>query len=107
MVTLLGMCLTAARTETVADLSPTTQSESLETSSGGGEYDLTTKDPFHDLTENAFTLEYEDTTHSEPIDEEDGVLGPGAIAAIVIAVILGASVLIALIVITLKKFTTA
>ena len=36
-----------------------------------------------------------------------GMLGPGAIAAIVIAVILGASVVIALIVITLKKFTTA
>ncbi|KAG9337564.1 hypothetical protein JZ751_028584 [Albula glossodonta] len=81
--------------------------ESLETSSGGGAYDVTTKDPFHDLTENAFTFEYEDATHSQPIDGGDGGLGPGAITAIVIAVILGASVLIALVVITLKKFTAA
>ncbi|KAJ8410910.1 hypothetical protein AAFF_G00188670 [Aldrovandia affinis] len=107
IVTLLGLCLTAAWTESVADLPPTPQSESLETSSGGGVFDVTTKDPFHDITENAFTFEYEDATHSQPIDGEDGVLGPGAIAAIVIAVILGASVLIALIVITLKKFTAA
>uniref|UniRef100_A0A3Q1FKF9 Secondary ossification center associated regulator of chondrocyte maturation n=1 Tax=Acanthochromis polyacanthus TaxID=80966 RepID=A0A3Q1FKF9_9TELE len=36
-----------------------------------------------------------------------GVLGPGAITAIVIAVFLGASVLLALIVITLRKFTAS
>ncbi|KAJ8367923.1 hypothetical protein SKAU_G00079510 [Synaphobranchus kaupii] len=107
MVTLLSVCLAAARTETVADLSPTIQSENLDPSSGGGAYDVTTKDPFHDLTENAFTYGYEDATHSQPIDGEDGALGPGAITAIVIAVMLGASVLIALIVITLKKFTAA
>ena len=56
----------------MADLIPTTQSESLEMPSGGGAYDFTTKDPFQDLTENAFTLEYEDATHSEPIDGKDG-----------------------------------
>ncbi|KAG7470879.1 hypothetical protein MATL_G00118520 [Megalops atlanticus] len=104
---LLGLCLAAVHTETVSNLPPTPQSESLETSSGGGPYDVTTKDPFQDLTENAFTFEYDDTTYSQPIDEEDGVLGPGAITAIVVAVILGASVLIALIAITLKKFTAA
>lgn len=36
-----------------------------------------------------------------------GLLGPGAITAIVIAVFLGASVLLALIVITLRKFTAS
>lgn len=36
-----------------------------------------------------------------------GVLGPGAITAIVIAVFLGASVLLALVVITLRKFTAS
>lgn len=36
-----------------------------------------------------------------------GVLGPGAITAIVIAVFLGASVLLALIIITLRKFTAS
>uniref|UniRef100_W5MS05 Secondary ossification center associated regulator of chondrocyte maturation n=1 Tax=Lepisosteus oculatus TaxID=7918 RepID=W5MS05_LEPOC len=92
--------------ETAADPAPTPQSESQETCSGGGSYDVTTRDPPHDLTDNTFTFEYEDTTHSQPMDR-GGVLGPGAIAAIVIAVILGASVLIALVVITLKRFTTA
>uniref|UniRef100_A0A3Q2YPU6 Secondary ossification center associated regulator of chondrocyte maturation n=1 Tax=Hippocampus comes TaxID=109280 RepID=A0A3Q2YPU6_HIPCM len=37
----------------------------------------------------------------------DGVLGPGAITAIVIAVFLGASVLLALIVIMLRKFAAS
>uniref|UniRef100_A0A3P8QY52 Secondary ossification center associated regulator of chondrocyte maturation n=1 Tax=Astatotilapia calliptera TaxID=8154 RepID=A0A3P8QY52_ASTCA len=36
-----------------------------------------------------------------------GAMGPGAITAIVIAVFLGASVLLALIVITLRKFTAS
>ncbi|XP_015216977.1 protein SNORC [Lepisosteus oculatus] len=107
LLLLLGLWTAAARTETAADPAPTPQSESQETCSGGGSYDVTTRDPPHDLTDNTFTFEYEDTTHSQPMDRGDGVLGPGAIAAIVIAVILGASVLIALVVITLKRFTTA
>ncbi|KAF0021913.1 hypothetical protein F2P81_000577 [Scophthalmus maximus] len=69
--------------------------------------DVTTKGPFQDMTEQSFTSDYEDTTHSQAVDEEEGVLGPGAITAIVIAVFLGASVLLALIVITLRKFTAS
>ncbi|XP_018604108.1 protein SNORC [Scleropages formosus] len=103
---ILSLCLTAACSETVAEGAPTVAHDSVDTSSGGGAYDFTTRDPFRDPPENSFTYEYEDTTYSQPAEGE-GVLGPGAIAAIVIAVILGASVLIALIVITLKKFTTA
>ncbi|CAB1326063.1 unnamed protein product [Coregonus sp. 'balchen'] len=75
--------------------------------SGEGAYDVTTKDPFQDMTERVFTLEYEDTTHSQAMDEEENVLGPGAITAIVIAVVLGTSVLLALIIITLRKFTAS
>ncbi|KAK1790932.1 hypothetical protein P4O66_014770, partial [Electrophorus voltai] len=72
--------------------------------SGAGGFDVTTKDPFPEQTHNTFTIDYEDSTESF---DEDGVLGPGAITAIVIAVFLGASVLLALIVITLRKFTSS
>lgn len=105
--------------------------------SGEPPSDVTTKDPFQDMTEQPYTLDYEDATHPQAIDEEEGktdpvfwatvflpvvqiqsiktasfsvrsgVLGPGAITAIVIAVFLGASVLLALIVITLRKFTAS
>ncbi|XP_066565867.1 protein SNORC [Amia ocellicauda] len=107
LLTLLGLWMATARTETVAEPSPTPHSENLETTSGAGAYDITTRYPLRDHTD--YVIEYVDTTHSmdQPMDHEESVLGPGAIAAIVIAVILGASVLIALIVITLKKFTTA
>ncbi|KAM6948316.1 uncharacterized protein snorc [Aplochiton taeniatus] len=92
--------------ETVADPLPTLRGEYQDTLSGGGAYDVTTKDPFLDITERV-PFEYEDTTHSQAVDEDEGVLGPGAITAIVIAVFLGASVLLALIVITLRKFTAS
>ncbi|KAJ8270202.1 hypothetical protein GJAV_G00111520 [Gymnothorax javanicus] len=95
------------KSETVADPAPTPNKDSHDTSSGGGAYDVSTKDPFHDLTDNAFTIEYEDVTRFQPLDEDNEVLGPGAITAIVIAVFLGASVLLALIVIMLRKFSSA
>ncbi|XP_030629336.1 protein SNORC [Chanos chanos] len=106
-LTVLALCVLLVRTETVAGAAPTLQSDNQDTLSGGGALDITTKDPFHDVTENAFTFEYDDTTYSQAMDEEEGVLGPGAITAIVIAVFLGASVLLALIVITLRKFTAS
>ncbi|KAK1168725.1 protein SNORC [Acipenser oxyrinchus oxyrinchus] len=107
LLTFLGSLLAAARSESPAGHAPTPQSDSLDTSSGGGAYEITTRGTFHELTHAPFTAEYEDTTHSQPVDKEAGSLGPGSIAAIVIAVILGASVLMALIVITVKKFTSS
>lgn len=92
-------------TETVADPASTTR-DNQDTMSGEPPIDITTKDPFPDGTEQPTTFDYEDTTHPQIMDEE-GVLGPGAITAIVIAVFLGASVLLALIVITLRKFTAS
>uniref|UniRef100_A0A8B9HTV2 Secondary ossification center associated regulator of chondrocyte maturation n=1 Tax=Astyanax mexicanus TaxID=7994 RepID=A0A8B9HTV2_ASTMX len=74
-------------------------------SGAGAPNDITTKDPYQDVTQSTIT-EYEDSTDTAIVDEE-GVLGPGAITAIVIAVFLGASVLLALIVITLRKFTAS
>ncbi|KAJ8389595.1 hypothetical protein AAFF_G00118320 [Aldrovandia affinis] len=107
VLALLSLRVDPTQSETMADPAPTPHRDSQDTSSGGGAFDLTTKDPFHDLTDNAFTYEYEDTTRFQPVDEDDEVLGPGAITAIVIAVFLGASVLLALIVIMLRKFSNA
>lgn len=107
LLALLGLCVALSQTETVADPSPTLQSENQDTPSGEEPIDVTTKDPFQELTENSFTFDYEDMTHPTVMGEDEGVLGPGAITAIVIAVFLGASVLLALIVITLRKFTAS
>nr|XP_009668113.1 PREDICTED: uncharacterized protein C2orf82 homolog [Struthio camelus australis] len=49
----------------------------------------------------------EHTTHLHRLDAGDGSLGPGAIGAIVIASLLGTSVLVALVVITLRKFSAS
>ncbi|NXU38775.1 SNORC protein, partial [Drymodes brunneopygia] len=76
--------------------------------SGAGPFDAaTTPAQLSDAT--AFPpytseLEPEDTTHLHRLDAGDGSLGPGAIGAIVIASLLGTSVLVALVVITLRKF---
>ncbi|KAK2900526.1 hypothetical protein QQF64_015530 [Cirrhinus molitorella] len=103
----LAICVAFVQSETVADSSPTLQNDNQDTLSGAGGFDTTTKVPFQDPTENAFTFDYEDGTHTITLEEEEVVLGPGAITAIVIAVFLGASVLLALIVITLRKFTAS
>uniref|UniRef100_A0A3B1IDM9 Secondary ossification center associated regulator of chondrocyte maturation n=1 Tax=Astyanax mexicanus TaxID=7994 RepID=A0A3B1IDM9_ASTMX len=99
----LAFCVALVRT-TVGEVSPTLHSDNQDTLSGAGApNDITTKDPYQDVTQSTIT-EYEDSTDTAIVDEE---LGPGAITAIVIAVFLGASVLLALIVITLRKFTAS
>ncbi|XP_009297124.1 protein SNORC [Danio rerio] len=98
----LAFCMALVHTETVADSSPTFQKD--DTVSGDGSFDVTTK--AQELIESTVIADYEDSTHIITLEEEV-VLGPGAIAAIVIAVFLGASVLLALIVITLRKFTAS
>lgn len=37
---------------------------------------MTTKVPFQDPTENTFTFDYEDGTHSVTLDEEEGKVIP-------------------------------
>ncbi|XP_035025218.1 protein SNORC [Hippoglossus stenolepis] len=106
LLMILGLLVAFVHTETVADPASTTR-DNQDTMSGEPPSDVTTRDPFQDMTEQSFTNDYEDATHSQAMDEEEGVLGPGAITAIVIAVFLGASVLLALIVITLRKFTAS
>ncbi|XP_019959862.2 protein SNORC [Paralichthys olivaceus] len=106
LLMILGLLVAFVHTETVADPASTTR-DNQDTMSGEPPSDVTTRDPFQDMTEQSITNDYEDTTHPQAMDEEEGVLGPGAITAIVIAVFLGASVLLALIVITLRKFTAS
>ncbi|XP_027632948.1 protein SNORC isoform X1 [Falco peregrinus] len=90
---------------------PTLWNEPPELPSGAGPFDAaTTTARLSDTT--AFPpytseLEPEDTTHLHRLDAGDGSLGPGAIGAIVIASLLGTSVLVALVVITLRKFSAS
>ncbi|XP_061653535.1 protein SNORC [Phyllopteryx taeniolatus] len=108
ILVLLGLLVVFVRSETVADPSRDNQDTvSGETPADVAPTSTTTKEPLHHMTEQAFTFDYEDATQVLALDEEEGVLGPGAITAIVIAVFLGASVLLALIVITLRKFTAS
>lgn len=106
LLMLLGVLVTLVNTESVADPALTFR-DSQDTSGDDPLSDATTKDPIHEATGEPVTYEYEDATHTHPLDEEEDALGPGAITAIVIAVFLGASVLLALIVITLRKFTAS
>ena len=53
------------------DLAPTLNGDNHDMS-GGGAYDVATKDPFQDITERAFTYEYEDTTNSPPVEDDEG-----------------------------------
>lgn len=58
-------------TETVFDPVSTTR-DNQDTTSGEPPSDVTTKDPFQDMTEQSSTSDYEDITHSLTIDEEEG-----------------------------------
>ncbi|XP_032211093.1 protein SNORC [Mustela nigripes] len=49
----------------------------------------------------------EDSTAREPLDPGSGSLGPGAIAAIVIAALLATCVVLALVVVALRKFSAS
>ncbi|KAK2822423.1 hypothetical protein Q5P01_022488 [Channa striata] len=104
LLVLLGLSVALTHTETVAEPASTTR-DNQDTMSGEPPSEITTKNPFQDATELPFTSEYATRFPNE--EDEQGVLGPGAITAIVIAVFLGASVLLALIVITLRKFTAS
>nr|XP_021135533.1 uncharacterized protein C2orf82 homolog [Columba livia] len=90
---------------------PTLWNEPPELPSGAGPFDAatTTAQPSDATAFPPYTseLEPEDTTHLHRLDAGDGSLGPGAIGAIVIASLLGTSVLVALVVITLRKFSAS
>nr|XP_056706109.1 protein SNORC isoform X1 [Euleptes europaea] len=89
---------------------PTLWNDPPELPSGGGPLETTTTARFSDSPGfPPYTSDYEqeDTTHLHQLDDGNGSLGPGAIGAIVIAALLGTSVIVALIVITLRKFSAS
>uniref|UniRef100_A0A8D2LE20 Secondary ossification center associated regulator of chondrocyte maturation n=1 Tax=Varanus komodoensis TaxID=61221 RepID=A0A8D2LE20_VARKO len=89
---------------------PTLWNDPPELPSGGGPLETTTATRFSDAPGfPPYTSDYEpeDTTHLPQLDNGNGSLGPGAIGAIVIAALLGTSVIVALIVITLRKFSAS
>ncbi|XP_038145170.1 protein SNORC [Cyprinodon tularosa] len=101
---LFSVLLALAHTETLLAASSRDQQDAM---SGDPPTEVTTKNPFLDISAHTYRFEFEDSTHPPILDEDEGVLGAGAITAIVIAVFLGASVLLALIVITIRKFTAS
>ncbi|XP_041270309.1 protein SNORC isoform X2 [Onychostruthus taczanowskii] len=111
LLTLCSILVPAVLAEYPQDAVPTLWNEPPELPSGAGPFDAATSTSrLSDAT--AFPpytseLEPEDTTHLHRLDTGDGSLGPGAIGAIVIASLLGTSVLVALVVITLRKFSAS
>ncbi|KAM4556484.1 uncharacterized protein snorc [Fundulus diaphanus] len=106
VLVLFSLLLAIAHAETVLDPALSSR-DHQDAMSGDPPADVTTKNPFLDRAAQTYTFDFEDATHPPILDEDEGVLGPGAITAIVIAVFLGASVLLALIVITIRKFTAS
>lgn len=49
-----------------------TVSDNQDTLSGEPPGDITTKAPFHEVTEQPFTFDYEDATYSQDMDEVEG-----------------------------------
>ncbi|XP_048718671.1 protein SNORC isoform X2 [Caretta caretta] len=110
LLMLSGVVVPAVLREYPQGPAPTLWNEPPELPSGGGPFDAaTTASHFSDSTGfPPYTSEYEpeDTTDLHHLDD-NGSLGPGAISAIVIAALLGTSVIVALIVITLRKFSAS
>ncbi|XP_027731007.1 protein SNORC isoform X2 [Vombatus ursinus] len=105
-----GAFVPAVLTEYPQGPVPTLWNDPGELPSGVGPFESTTHTHASDATDlPLYTSEYEpeDTTHLYRLDDGTGSLGPGAIAAIVIAALLGTSVVLALIVITLRKFSAS
>ncbi|XP_069721172.1 protein SNORC isoform X2 [Phaenicophaeus curvirostris] len=111
LLTLCGVLVPAALAEYSQGSVPTLWNDPPELPSGAGPFDAaTTPARLSDATAFApYTPEPEpeDTTRLHRLDAGDGSLGPGAIGAIVIASLLGTSVLVALVVITLRKFSAS
>ncbi|XP_064021399.1 protein SNORC isoform X2 [Pogoniulus pusillus] len=110
---LVDCCSVQKADEYPQDPVPTLWNEPPELPSGAGPFDAaaaaTTARASDATAFPPYTskLEPEDTTHLHRLDAGDGSLGPGAIGAIVIASLLGTSVLVALVVITLRKFSAS
>ncbi|XP_069831619.1 protein SNORC isoform X2 [Dendropsophus ebraccatus] len=102
-----GILLPAFLTGYPQAAAPTVWQEPPELPSGAEPIETTPSVPLSDVTGVPPDASEPDTTYEDPLGTSDGSLGPGAVAAIVLAALLGTSVLIALIVITLRKFSAS
>ncbi|XP_062987611.1 protein SNORC [Elgaria multicarinata webbii] len=110
LLTLSGVLVPFVKTEYPQGPLPTLWNDPPELPSGGGPLETSTAARFSDsagLPPYTSDYEPEDTTHLHQLESGNGSLGPGAIGAIVIAALLGTSVIVALIVITLRKFSAS
>ncbi|XP_055502448.1 protein SNORC-like [Leucoraja erinacea] len=106
--TVIGITILMAFTGLASEIQDSlvlgSSSEAVETSSGGGAVEMVTPGP--NVEDSSMTSDYgyypDDT---EPV--EKGSLGPGAISAIVIAAVLGVSVLFSLVIITVRKLSAS
>lgn len=62
--------------ETVADSSPALQNDNQDTLSGGGALEITTQSPVHHVTENSVGFDYEDSTPTLTLAEDEGEVIP-------------------------------
>ncbi|XP_071999381.1 protein SNORC isoform X2 [Engystomops pustulosus] len=102
-----GILLPAFLTGYPQAAAPTVWQEPPELPSGAEPIETTPSVPLSDVTGILPDAPEPDPTYEDPLSNSDGSLGPGAVAAIVLAALLGTSVLIALIVITLRKFSAS
>ncbi|XP_063771804.1 protein SNORC isoform X2 [Pseudophryne corroboree] len=102
-----GILLPAFLTGYPQAAAPTSWQEPPELPSGVEPIDTTPSVSLSDVTGLPPDASELYPTYEDPVSNSDGSLGPGAVAAIVLAALLGTSVLIALIVITLRKFSAS
>ncbi|KAM4695191.1 protein SNORC [Discoglossus pictus] len=107
LLILTGFLLPAVLTGYPQAAAPTLWQDPPEIPSGGGPLETTTSVRLFDVTGVPSDRFEPDPTNEDAMGNSDGSLGPGAVAAIVLAALLGTSVLIALIVITLRKFSAS
>ncbi|XP_068135300.1 protein SNORC isoform X2 [Hyperolius riggenbachi] len=107
LLLLTGILLPAFLTGYPQAAAPTSWQDPPELPSGAEPVETTPSIRFSDVTGVPPDASEPDPTFEDPLSNSDGSLGPGAVAAIVLAALLGTSVLIALIVITLRKFSAA
>ncbi|XP_053565903.1 protein SNORC [Bombina bombina] len=107
LLLLTGFFLPAVLTGYPQAAAPTVWQEPPEFPSGGGSLETTPSLRLSDVTGVPAETFEPDPTQEDLLGNGDGSLGPGAVAAIVLAALLGTSVLVALIVITLRKFNAS
>ncbi|XP_040609027.1 protein SNORC isoform X3 [Mesocricetus auratus] len=105
-----GVLAPAVLTEGPQEPNPTLWNEPIELPSGEGPLESTSHSQEFAASGPPFPTSApgpEDNTPPAGVDQDTGSLGPGAIAAIVIAALLATCVVLALVVVALRKFSAS